>query len=173
MTQKRGLIHLYCGDGKGKTTAAMGLCMRAAGAGLQVVVVQFLKNGDSSELSILSAHKNVTVLAGKGGDKFTCRMTDTEKAAARTIHDKNLDAALAIPCDLLLLDEAAAACRLGLVDEKKVKALCQNKPPRLELVLTGRNPPDFMVQAADYITEMRCVRHPYQQGIGARKGIEF
>lgn len=168
-----GLIHLYCGDGKGKTTAAMGLALRAAGAGLRVVVLQFLKNGDSSELAPLAALANVTVLSGKGGDAFTCRMTEAQKAAARRIHDEHLAKALALPCDVLVLDEAAAACRLGLVDAARVEALCRQKPAGLELVLTGRNPPAFMEECADYITEMTCRRHPFERGVGARKGIEY
>lgn len=168
-----GLIHLYCGDGKGKTTAAMGLALRAAGRGLRVVVVQFLKGGDSGELNILRSLPNVTVLSGKGSTKFSFQMSDEEKLAARALHKAHLRKALSLPFDLLVLDEAAPAHATGLLDTALLEEAVYHRPPHTELVLTGRNPAAFLLEAADYITEMNCRKHPFERGVAAREGIEF
>ena len=168
----RGQVHLYCGDGKGKTTAAMGLALRALGQGIRVTVVQFLKSGNSGELEPLR-RLGAKIFTGKAGTKFVSRMTETEKAETRALHDQNLQAALETDCGLLILDEACAAAAYGLVDETLLKRAVLERPVFREIVLTGRDPADWMRDAAGYITEMTCVRHPYQQGIAARKGVEF
>ena len=170
---KQGLMHVYCGDGKGKTTAAMGLALRAAGGGLRVHVVQFLKSGTSGELAVLRTLPNVKVFSGKGSTKFSFQMSAEEKAAATVQHNKNLRAALSEPCDVLILDEAASAYRLGLVDTALIEEIVHHRAAQTELVITGRQPAQFMLDAADYVTEMVCRKHPYEQGIAARKGIEF
>lgn len=168
----KGLVHLYCGDGKGKTTAAMGLALRALGQGMQVVVVQFLKNGTSGELGPLRT-LGATVYSGKPGAKFTFQMNAEEKAQATQENNARLAEALQQPCDLLILDEICAARNSGMVDEALAKQAVLERPQHREVVLTGRNPEAWMVEAADYITEMQPRRHPYEQGIPARKGIEF
>lgn len=168
----KGLVHLYCGNGKGKTTAAMGLALRALGQGMQVVVVQFLKNGTSGELGPLRT-LGATVYSGKPGAKFTFQMNAEEKAQATQENNARLAEALQQPCDLLILDEICAARNSGMVDEALAKQAVLERPPHREVVLTGRNPEAWMVEAADYITEMQPRRHPYEQGIPARKGIEF
>lgn len=168
-----GLIHLYCGDGKGKTTAAMGLSLRAAGRGLRVVIVQFLKSGDSGELNILRTLPNITVLSGKGSTKFSFQMSEKEKLAAKALHETHLREALGLPFDLLVLDEAAAAHGAGLLDTALLEEALFHRPPDTELVLTGRNPAAFLVEAADYVTEMTCRKHPFERCIAAREGIEF
>lgn len=170
----RGLIHLYHGNGKGKTTAAMGLCLRAAGAGKKVVIVQFLKDGTSSELSVLRKLPNVTVLAGKEGG-FTFTMTQDEKSATRELSRRMFDnaRALAPAADVLLLDEACAAVNYGYLDGEALKDFLEHKPEDLEVILTGRNPASFLLEQADYVTEMVKHKHPYDQGIPARYGIEF
>ncbi len=170
---KTGLIHVYCGDGKGKTTAAMGLALRAAGCGLRVHVVQFLKSGTSGELNILRTLPNVQVFSGKSGTKFSFQMSDDEKAAVTLQHNENLRAALAVPCDVLVLDEAASTYQLGLVDAALLEETVLQRKEKMEIVITGRNPAQFMLDAADYVTEMMCRKHPYEKGIAARKGIEF
>ena len=170
---ERGMIHLYHGDGKGKTTAAMGLALRAAGSGKRVVIVQFLKDGTSHEVRMLSKLPGVTVLAGKACSVFTWDMTEEQKKATRELHDKNLKKALAASCDLLVLDEVCGACTQGLVTQEPLQQLTEHKPEGLELVLTGRNPQPFMLEHADYITEMVKRRHPFDRGIAAREGIEF
>ena len=168
----KGLMHLYCGDGKGKTTAAMGLALRALGQGMQVVVVQFLKNGTSGELEPLR-NLGATVFSGKPGAKFTFQMNAEEKAQATEENNARLVEALQQPCDLLILDEICAARNSGMLDEALAKQAVLERPQHREVVLTGRNPEAWMVEAADYITEMQPRRHPYEQGIPARKGIEF
>ena len=168
----KGLVHLYCGDGKGKTTAAMGLALRALGQGMQVVVVQFLKDGTSGELVPLKK-LGAAVYSGQPGAKFTFQMNAEEKAQATEENNARLAEALQQPCDLLILDEICAARNSGMVDEALAKQTVLERPQHREVVLTGRNPEAWMVEAADYITEMQPRRHPYEQGIPARKGIEF
>lgn len=168
----KGLVHLYCGDGKGKTTAAIGLALRALGQGMQVVVVQFLKNGTSGELAPLKK-LGVAVYSGQPGAKFTFQMNAEEKAQATEENNARLAEALQQPCDLLILDEICAARNSGMLDEALAKQAVLERPQHREVVLTGRNPEAWMVEAADYITEMQPRRHPYEQGIPARKGIEF
>ena len=165
-------MHLYCGNGKGKTTAAMGLALRALGQGMQVVVVQFLKNGTSGELEPLKK-LGAAVYSGQPGAKFTFQMNAEEKAQATQENNVRLAEALQQPCDLLILDEICAARNSGMVDEALAKQAVLERPQHREVVLTGRNPEAWMVEAADYITEMQPRRHPYEQGIPARKGIEF
>ena len=168
----KGLVHLYCGDGKGKTTAAMGLALRALGQGMRVAVVQFLKNGTSGELEPLKK-LGAAVYSGQPGAKFTFQMNAEEKAQATKENNARLAEALQQPCDLLILDEICAARNSGMVDETLAKQAVLERPQHREVVLTGRNPEAWMVEAADYITEMQPRRHPYEQGIPARKGIEF
>lgn len=168
----KGLVHLYWGEGKGKTTAAFGLALRALGAGARVMVVQFLKDGQSSELTPLR-HLGALVLSGKPGTKFFSQMSEAERADVRALHNQMLQQAIGSDCDLLVLDEACAACRLGMVEEELLREAVLRRPSTREVVLTGRDPVEWMRQAADYSTEMCCHKHPYQQGICARKGIEF
>ncbi len=171
------MIHIYHGNGKGKTTAAMGLALRALGVGYRVVIVQFLKGGKSGEIEMLCQLPNVTILRGKNSTKFSFQMNEDEKKAATALHDDHLEQATAWiergECDLLILDEILDALATGLLDEKRLRTLLANRPDEWELVFTGRNPPAFLRDAADYITEMRCEKHPYERGIAARKGIEF
>ncbi|MDD4851006.1 MAG: cob(I)yrinic acid a,c-diamide adenosyltransferase [Gemmiger sp.] len=167
-----GLVHLYWGEGKGKTTAAMGLALRALGGGKRVVIVQFLKGAPSGEIPLL-AGLGATVYRGKAGQKFVFQMNEEEKAETKKIQTANLQAALATPCDLLVLDEACAAWQLGMVDGPLLQAAVTQKPAEREVVLTGREPAGWMRAAADYCTEMHCCAHPYAKGIPARKGVEF
>ena len=123
-------------------------------------------------MQALAALPNVTGLAGKVCEAFFWNMTDQEKTATRRLHDELLDKAAALPCDLLVLDEACAAVNLKLVDTDKLRALL-DRSDRPETVLTGRDPADFLLDRADYITEMVKRRHPFDKGIPAREGIEF
>lgn len=171
----KGLIHVYCGDGKGKTTAAMGLAARAAGQGLRVLIVQFLKGMPTGELAALETLRNVTVVRGKEGMKFTCDMNDADKAEALRVHTKILQKAAreAGNYDLAVLDEAAGACGCGLLDVQMLTDFLDSRPEGLEVVLTGRNPCAQLLERADYVSEIRKIRHPYDAGVRARKGIEF
>lgn len=169
---EKGLIHLYWGDGKGKTTAAMGVAMRALAAGKKVVIVQFLKGQESGEITLLF-ELGAQIYRGKAGHKFVFQMTEEEKAQTRKVQDEHLLAALQQPADLLILDEACAAVQLNMVDEAMLKKAVCEKPAEQELILTGRNPADWMTETADYVTEMHCWKHPYEKGIPARKGVEY
>lgn len=167
-----GMVHLYWGEGKGKTTAAMGLALRALGNGCRVVVVQFLKGADTGEIPLLR-QLGAEVYRGKAGQKFVFQMNDAEKAATRALQNENLRAAQARPADLLVLDEACAAWELNMVDRQLLEQAVRERPAGQEIVLTGRKPAPWMEELADYSTEMHCWRHPYEKGVKARKGVEF
>lgn len=167
-----GLLHLYWGNGKGKTTAAMGLALRALGSGKRVVIVQFLKGGRSGEIPLLE-QLGAKIYRGKAGQKFVFQMNDAEKAATRELQNANLRAAQQEPADLLILDEAGSAWELDMVDKELLKAVVLERPAEQECVLTAHGAPDWMLETADYSTEMKCHRHPYQKGIAAREGIEY
>lgn len=173
----RGRVHFYYGDGKGKTTAALGLALRALGCGRRVVLVQFLKNTPCGELIALQYHENVTVLRGKAGAHFTFAMTEDERRQTKAIHEENFARAMARvqsgACDLLVLDEVTDALQTGLLDENLLRTAVCEKPCELELVLTGHRPIDWIVEAADYVTEMKKHKHPFDCGVPAREGVEF
>lgn len=170
------MIHLYHGDGKGKTTAALGLTIRALGSGFRVVFVQFLKNQATGELAVLDGLQGVTVLRGKEGSGFSFSMTDEEKEKTKLLHTENLKAAIELAasgkCDMLVLDEAVGAYARDLIDKELLEEFVRNKPENLELVLTGRNPAAWMTELADYVSEIKKIKHPYDRGIPARAGIE-
>lgn len=168
----KGLIHLYWGKGKGKTTAAMGLALRALGCGKRVTVVQFLKKGTSGELEPLR-QLGAAVHSGGGCGKLVSQMTLEEKQDTARQNTEHLKNALASPCDLLILDEACAAWQRDMVDRELLQNAVLERPAGREVVLTGREPAPWMVEAAHYSTEMRCHKHPYQEGIPAREGVEF
>jgi cob(I)alamin adenosyltransferase len=164
--------------GKGKTSAALGLALRASGSGMKVVIVQFLKDSASGELAQLRMLPNVTVLRGKDPSKmFSFEMNDEERGATKRIHDENLANALSLVregnCDVLILDEALDALELGLLDADEISRLLRDKPPELELVITGHTPIDWVTQSADYVTQMTKIKHPYDRGVMGRRGIEF
>lgn len=172
-----GLVHVYTGDGKGKTTAALGLMLRAAGRGIPAVLVQFLKGGPSGELDSLERLPGVTVLRGKAGTSFAAAMSRGEREAAKDLHDRNLrrgaELARRGDCGLLVLDEVMAALKHGLLEEGLLRDLLESPPAGVELVLTGRDAPGWLLERADYVTEMKKMRHPYDRGIAAREGIEY
>lgn len=172
-----GLTHVYCGSGKGKTTAAIGLAVRAAGAGLHVLIVQFLKGQDTGELRSLALIPNITVVRGKASERFTFQMDERERAETRELSGRNLAGAVAAAkngeCELLILDEALGALEAGMLDEAALRELVCEKPEGLELVLTGRNPREWIISSADYVSEIVPRKHPYERGIAARSGIEY
>lgn len=169
---QKGFLHLYWGDGKGKTTAAMGLALRALGQGKRVVIVQFLKGGPSGEIPLLE-RLGATVYRGKAGQKFVFQMNEAEKDAARAVQNANLAAAMAEEADLLILDEAGSAWELDMIEKERLRDAVLQRPEAQECVLTAHAAPQWMLDAADYSTEMKCLRHPFQRGVAARKGIEY
>ena len=176
MTNK-GLIHLYHGDGKGKTTAAIGLALRALAAGRRVLVIQFFKNGLSGEIRLLRQMEHTKILAGTTSGRFFWDMDDLEKAETRALHDSHIDQAAAWiregEIDFLILDELLSAWNQDIVDQAKVLDLIDNRPVEMEVCYTGRGPAEALIERADYITNMQLERHPFEQGIDARMGIEF
>ena len=169
-----GLTHVYYGDGQGKTTAALGLALRAIGRGAQVVLVQFFKNMSTGELAPLES-LGVSVFRGRSGEPPPINI-DRADEETREIHDRNLFFAVQIvragDCDLLILDEGMDALQAGLVDEETFLDLL-NDHPETELVVTGHVPDRRVLERADYITRFTSERHPYERGIPARPGIEY
>lgn len=174
---KKGLVHIYTGDGKGKTTSAVGLAVRAFGRGMRIIFAQFLKDGVSGEIKILNELGNGFRVCKSGfAGKFTWQMDESELCEARKEQNSFLDAVIAEAFsggwDMLVLDEILVAVDQGIIDESRVEELIKEKPEDLELVLTGRSAPESLVRIADYVSEIKAVKHPYEKGIGARIGIE-
>lgn len=172
-----GLIHIYCGDGKGKTTAAMGLGMRAAGRDKRVLLTQFLKDNETGELnSIDKIGENFEVYKGEPVKRFFKFMSDEEQVETKKEHEERFRKvtrkAIDEKVDLLILDEIIASTNLDLVPLDEVVEFLKNKPAGLEVVLTGRNPSDKLIELADYVSEIKAVKHPYERGINSRIGIE-
>lgn len=171
------MLHIYCGDGKGKTTAALGLAVRAAGSGMRVFFIQFLKGSPTSELNSLDKLENITVLRCDRDYGFTFTMNDEEKAAITNCHNELLKQALSLvesgDADMIILDEFNAAYECGLLDKRLADNLVLNHWEKAELVLTGRNPQEKFIEAADYVSEILAVKHPYEKGADARAGIEY
>jgi cob(I)alamin adenosyltransferase len=172
---ERGLVQVYTGDGKGKTSAAFGLALRAIGRGLKVYIIQFIKGGfDYGELYIIDKLPNIELKAfGRG--KFV-----TEKPP-RKEDIKHAEDALQLAkkvvksgeYDVVIFDEINVALNLKLIRIEDVVELMRNKPEHVELVLTGRYAPNEIIEIADLVTEMREIKHPYNKGFQARKGIEY
>ncbi len=173
---KKSCIHIYCGDGKGKTTAAMGLALRAAGSGRPVVLAQFLKDGTSSELNILRQLPKVRVVVCEEQFGFFWNMKKEQREAAAKAYRELFERAVREAQNgafLLVMDELIAAYNHELVDRERVLAFLRGKPEGQEIVLTGREPAPELLDLADYVSEIRKRKHPFEQGIAAREGIEF
>lgn len=169
----QGYVQIYTGSGKGKTTAAVGLAVRCAGAGGKVFFCQFLKKGNSSEWTALQPLKNRIRHRAFGTGKFIRSEPSAEdRQLARTGMEEAQEALASGDYDLIVLDELLGALTKGLVTSEDIFELLHLRQPRTELVLTGRNAPADLVEKADLVTEMREVKHYFQQGVAARKGIE-
>lgn len=175
----QGLLIVHTGDGKGKTTAALGLALRAFGAGLRVLILQFIKGGqrygelDAIEmLSKLSTDGRIEV--HQCGIGFTNKGDISEhRALALSALEKARAEILSDAWDLIILDEINYAVKFGLISEAEMLALTEIRPPTLHLVLTGRDATPKLIEIADLVTEMKLVKHPFQRGITAQRGIEF
>lgn len=178
--QTRGLVIVNTGDGKGKTTASLGLAVRAAGNGFRVLIIQFIKGrwktGESQ--SLLKLAPNIQIV--RMGMGFTIErlrdpripMEEHEGAATRAF-ERAREVVLADEYDMIVLDEILGSIKANLIGLDDVLGLIRDKPERLHLVLTGRGAPPELVDAADLVTEMKMIKHPFQQGIKAQRGIEF
>ena len=173
MKLSKGYVHIYTGEGKGKTTAAIGLALRAAGAGMKVFIVQFLKGKVSSEFLLLANLSDSIVFAHYGRD---CLIKDKPTEKDKTLALRGLkEARKAIVSgkyDLVILDEANVAVLFNLISVDDLLELIKNKPEHVELVFTGRKADPKLIEAADLVTEMKEIKHYYTQGVLARDGIE-
>ncbi len=174
---EKGYIQIYTGDGKGKTTAALGLGLRAAGRGLKVVMYQFLKGSFSGELqAVKRLYPDFKIYRTAESEQFFWQLNEKEKEDLR----RNIQRAMpeieqyvaGQDCDLLILDEAMSAINHGMLTLAEVFHLIETKAESVELVLTGRDVPAELLHRADLITEMKQVKHYYEEGVTARKGIE-
>lgn len=169
-----GLVHIYFGDGKGKTTAALGLALRALGDGLRVCVCQFLKGADSGEVEALRRFESAVLLRAEGGsDRFLWQMDEEERAAYLARQRELLKRAAAVDADVYVLDEAIDASQAGAFSIEALLRQAEALRGRGEVILTGHEAPDALLDRADYITRMQKLRHPYDHGIHARRGIEY
>lgn len=186
------MIHIYEGDGKGKTTAAAGLALRAAGHGIPVVFAQFMKNGSSGEIKALGMLPGVRVIMADRFFGFVSRMSEAEKAEIRESYVRLLSDIRTMAFEgisgtgavdernedyecrcLVVLDEVLYAVKYGLVTEELLLDMLDQMPTGVELILTGRDPSAEVAGRADYITHIGKVKHPYDKGLAARAGIEF
>lgn len=177
---EKGLVHIYTGEGKGKTTAALGLAVRAAGAGLKVLFVQFFKEdgAESGEKNFLRALEGFHIELLRSNCRhpyFTREKTDPEmvKRAIRTTFDVARRKVASGEVDLLVLDEVFAAVKGEWIEEDDLHEFIKERPEGVEVVLTGRDAPVEIIKTADYVTEMLKIKHPFDAGTPARKGIEF
>ncbi|MBL7158747.1 MAG: cob(I)yrinic acid a,c-diamide adenosyltransferase [Candidatus Omnitrophica bacterium] len=173
MSLKKGLIEIYTGCGKGKTTAALGLAIRANGAGLKTCIYQFIKGKSYSELKALKRLSGINVIQCGRGCFIKKQPAKKDIELARGGLERAEKIISSRKYDLVILDEINVALRLGLIDKKDLIRIIKEKPARVELILTGRYCPKSLYKHADLITDMREIKHPYQRGIKARRGIEF
>ena len=175
---KKGYIQVYTGNGKGKTTAAVGLGVRAAGNGYKVFMVQFLKSGHTGELeSIKKLEPNFKVFRFEKKRSFFWTLDEEQKKELR----EEIQAAYEFcvkcleekQCDILIMDEVMGALSNKLIDEKQLLELMDKKPDNIELILTGRNVPENIINKANLVTEMKDIKHYFEEGVPARQGIEF
>jgi len=175
MPLREGLVQVYTGDGKGKTTAALGLVLRACGHGLRVYIVQFMKApAQQGELAALRALPNITIRSfGRPGwvDPRDIKPEDRRLAQEGLAHSRKV--VESGECDVVILDEANLALAWGLIPMEEVREMIEGRPAGVELVFTGRDAPAELVELADLVTEMREVKHPFQRGLASRKGIDF
>ncbi len=174
---QNGLIHIYTGTGKGKTTAALGLCFRAAGWGIRSAFIQFMKGQDTGEIHAAELFKELMIFEQYGSSGFVKdkssssyreHLVTTVKGLARTeelLKEKRFS--------IIVLDEILTLPQFGLLPEKKIIDLIEMKPETTELILTGRGATPELIRRADLVTEMREVKHYYSSGVIARKGIEY
>jgi cob(I)alamin adenosyltransferase len=171
---EQGLVQVYTGEGKGKTTAALGLALRACGHGLKVFIGQFAKGRTYGELEGARRLADCITLRQYGRGRFIRGTpSDEDRRLARRGWEEASDAVRRAAYDIVILDEIGIALFYGLLPAEEVIRLIEERPASLELVLTGRTMPPEIVARADLVTEMREIRHPYARGIPARRGIEY
>jgi len=171
-------VHIYTGNGKGKTSAAVGLGIRACGRGFKVLMVQFLKGTETGEATTIEKLSPwFTIHRGKSTGKFIWQMSNEEREFEKNVQNELFEyareAVSSGEWQMVILDEIMAAIRNEMVKVEDVVELIKGRRNDVELVLTGRNAPEELVELADYVCEIKEVKHPMKKGIAARKGIEF
>ena len=172
---ERGLVQVYTGDGKGKTSAAFGLALRAVGRGLKVYVIQFIKGGfDYGELYVVKRLPNFK-LESFGRGKFVTDVPPTKDdiKLAKEAFELAREVVSGGEYDVVVLDEINVALHLKLIDTEEMVDLIRRKPKHVELILTGRYAPSEVIELADLVTEMKEVKHPFTKGVSPRKGIDY
>jgi len=170
----QGRVQIYTGDGKGKTTAAAGLAVRALGAGMRVFIGQFIKNRDSSEMAFLRAvSQDITIEQFGAGGFIKAEPTPEDIKAARNGLKRLQGVLTGDDFDIVIADEANSALAANVLGLDEIMMLLDTRPPSVELVLTGRSAPPELLERADLVTEMREIRHYFNSGTPARRGIEF
>ncbi|MBO6232060.1 MAG: cob(I)yrinic acid a,c-diamide adenosyltransferase [Ruminiclostridium sp.] len=173
MKRSDNMLQIYCGEGKGKTTASLGLALRMAGAGMKVAFVQFMKGGDTAELSSLEKLDKIDVMRCDRDYGFFSTLSESDKSELTSCHNSLLEKSFSGSYDAVILDEFNFAYGHSLMNCVRAEELILGGKDSREVVITGRQPAQVFVDAADYISEIKCVRHPYQKGVTARKGIEY
>lgn len=178
MKLEKGLVQVYTGDGKGKTTAAIGQGIRAYGNGLKVYMLQFLKGGETGELSTIDElGENFKIFRFERPKDFTWNLTKEEldelRGEIRNGYNFILDVIKDNKCDLLIIDEVMAVLSNEFLTVEEVLYILDNKPNNMEIILTGRNVPKEIIDKSNLVTEMKCIKHYFEEGVEARKGIEF
>lgn len=168
----KGYVQVYTGNGKGKTTASLGLAIRAAGAGLKVFILQFMKQGMYSEIKTLKKIDNIYVEQYGAGRFVRGKPSDEEIAKCREGYERLCQIVQDGNHDLVIAEEANIACLCGMLSEQELLYLIDMKPDHIELVITGRGASAAVMDRADLVTEMTEIKHYYQQGVAARIGIE-
>ena len=172
---KKGLLIVNTGEGKGKTTAALGMVLRAWGRGFRICMIQFIK-AETGQWGEIKAAKKLGIEWLTTGDGFTWTSKDMDETTARALHGWEIakEKIASNQYDLIVLDEFTYALHFGWLDTGEVlEWLRLNRPPSLHLVITGRSAPEALIEQADLVTEMRLIKHPYDQGVQAQPGIEF
>jgi cob(I)alamin adenosyltransferase len=176
MALEKGLIQIYTGKGKGKTTAALGLALRAVGRGLKVIMIQFLKGrAETGELTMARRLSPDLLIKPMGREGFLdpASPRPEDLALAKGALEEARSVLQEKSCDVLILDEINVAVSMGLVSEEAVLDLLDGKPSQMELILTGRNAPPLLLEKADLVTTMECTKHYFNRGQAARVGIEL
>lgn len=172
------MVHIYCGNGKGKTTSAVGIAVRCASYGKKVAFVQFLKNSSSGEICVLKNIDNITVRCFQETvDGFFFCMSEEEKKALKNETQDGFEFVKKMlgsgGCDMLVLDEIGGCIENGLISEDEILKLIEDYSGKTEVVLTGRIFSECLKNRADYVSEMREIKHPYKEGVPSREGIEY
>lgn len=174
MKFKDGYVQVYTGNGKGKTTASLGLAMRAVGAGLKVVMIQFMKGRRYSEIDSAEKLPGLDIFQ-HGRDEFVNKddPEEIDVQLAKEGWDHTIEMVRSGDYDMVILDEINVAVDFGLIKKEEVIELVESRPEGMEIILTGRYAPDEFIEIADLVTEMKEVKHFYRKGVQARKGIEY